>query len=207
MDMTGERRIEASRETVWQALNDPVVLKASIPGCESLEKLSDTDMKAIASVKIGPIAARFNGAVHLSDRDPPHGETIGRRGQGVWPGVPKGGARRALSRAGEVTPPANEVAREGRRQDRRNSRRDWVDVTAKQMGADLRFTTGSAPRSRRASQNQRATGSPSCPQRGGGEPCVADVPTPPSAVSMFALIRPEPMGSATCRMDRRCDLS
>ena len=56
MDMTGERRIEASRETVWQALNDPVVLKASIPGCESLEKLSDTDMKATASVKIGPIA-------------------------------------------------------------------------------------------------------------------------------------------------------
>ena len=67
MDMTGERRIEAPRQTVWQALNDPAVLKASIPGCESLEKLSDTDMKATAAVKIGPIAARFSGAVHLTD--------------------------------------------------------------------------------------------------------------------------------------------
>ena len=58
MDMTGERRIEAPRQTVWQALNDPAVLKASIPGCETLEKLSDTDMKATAAVKIGPISAR-----------------------------------------------------------------------------------------------------------------------------------------------------
>ena len=52
MDMTGERRIEAPRQAVWQALNDPAVLKASIPGCETLEKLSDTDMKATAAVKI-----------------------------------------------------------------------------------------------------------------------------------------------------------
>ena len=61
MDMTGERRIAAPRQTVWQALNDPAVLKASIPGCESLEKLSDTDMKATAAVKLGPISARFSG--------------------------------------------------------------------------------------------------------------------------------------------------
>ena len=63
MDMTGERRIAAPRNVVWQALNDPEVLKASIPGCESLEKSSDTDMKATAAVKIGPISARFTGNV------------------------------------------------------------------------------------------------------------------------------------------------
>ena len=97
MDMTGERRIEAPRQTVWRALNDPVVLKASIPGCESLEKLSDTDMKATASVRIGPIAARFSGAVHLSDLDPPNGYTISGEGQGGVAGFAKGGATVALA--------------------------------------------------------------------------------------------------------------
>jgi carbon monoxide dehydrogenase subunit G len=97
MDMTGERRIEAPRQAVWQALNDPAVLKASIPGCESLEKLSDTDMKATAAVKIGPISARFSGAVHLSDIDAPNGYTIGGEGQGGVAGFAKGGATVALS--------------------------------------------------------------------------------------------------------------
>ena len=70
MDMTGERRIAAPRQTVWLALNDPAVLKTSIPGCESLEKTSDTDMKATAAIKIGPISARFTGKVQLLDLDP-----------------------------------------------------------------------------------------------------------------------------------------
>src|SRR3954470_18588981 len=103
MDMTGERRIAASRETVWQALNDPTVLKASIPGCESLKKLSDTDMKATAAVKIGPISARFSGAVHLSDLDPPNGYTIGGEGQGGVAGFAKGGAKVRLEDAGTGT--------------------------------------------------------------------------------------------------------
>ena len=60
MDMTGERRIAAPRQAVWQALNDPEVLKASIPGCESLEKLSDTEMKATAGVRIGHEGRRVN---------------------------------------------------------------------------------------------------------------------------------------------------
>jgi carbon monoxide dehydrogenase subunit G len=93
MDMTGERRIPAPRETVWQALNDPEVLKASIPGCESLEKLSDTEMKATATVRIGPISARFGGNVHLTDIDPPNGYTIGGEGQGGVAGFAKGGAK------------------------------------------------------------------------------------------------------------------
>src|ERR1700760_1365517 len=100
MDMTGERRIEASRETVWQALNDPAVLKASIPGCETLEKLSDTDMKATAAGKIGSISARVRGEVHLSDLDPPHGYSIGGEGQGGVAGFAKGGAKVRLEDAG-----------------------------------------------------------------------------------------------------------
>ena len=103
MDMTGERRIEAPRQAVWQALNDPVVLKASIPGCEALEKTSDTDMKATAAVKIGPISARFTGAVHLADLDPPNGYTISGEGQGGVAGFAKGGAKVQLADAGTGT--------------------------------------------------------------------------------------------------------
>jgi uncharacterized protein len=92
MDMTGERRIPAPRQMVWDALNDPGVLKASIPGCESLEKLSDNQMKAIAAVKLGPISARFTGNVLLSEIDAPNSYRISGEGQGGVAGFAKGGA-------------------------------------------------------------------------------------------------------------------
>jgi carbon monoxide dehydrogenase subunit G len=103
MDMTGERRIPASREKVWAALNDPVILKQSIPGCEVLEKTSDTEFKATAAIKIGPIAARFTGRVALTDIDPPNGYTIGGEGQGGVAGFAKGGAVVKLSDDGSDT--------------------------------------------------------------------------------------------------------
>ena len=103
MDMSGERRIPAPREKVWAALNDPEVLKASIPGCESLEKLSDTDLKATASVKIGPIAARFTGKVQLLDLDPPNSYRIAGEGQGGVAGFAKGGAVVHLVEEGAFT--------------------------------------------------------------------------------------------------------
>jgi carbon monoxide dehydrogenase subunit G len=93
MDMTGERRIAAPRQTVWDALNDTATLKASIPGCESLEKTDDTHMKATAAVRLGPISARFNGAVTLSDIDAPNSYTITGEGQGGVAGFAKGGAK------------------------------------------------------------------------------------------------------------------
>ena len=103
MDMTGERRIPAPRQVVWQALNDPAVLKASIPGCDSLEKLSDTAMKASAAVKIGPISARFGGNVQLSDIDPPNGYTISGEGQGGVAGFAKGSAKVRAARCCNTT--------------------------------------------------------------------------------------------------------
>ena len=137
MDMTGERRIAAPRQTVWQALNDPAVLKASIPGCESLEKLSDTDMKATAAVKIGPISARFSGAVHLSDLDPPNGYTIGGEGQGGVAGFAKGGAKVRLEDAGSGTLLHYEVhAQVGGKIAQLGAR--LIDASAKQM-ADAFF--------------------------------------------------------------------
>ncbi|HQT46981.1 MAG TPA: carbon monoxide dehydrogenase subunit G [Acidocella sp.] len=96
MDMSGERLIEAPREKVWAALNDPEVLKSCIPGCETVEKVSDTELKATAAVKLGPIAARFAGKVLLSDLDPPNGYTISGEGQGGVAGFAKGGAKVAL---------------------------------------------------------------------------------------------------------------
>ena len=92
MEMTGERRIPAPRETVWRALNDPEVLKASIPGCEHIERISDTELSARVAVRIGPMNARFSGRVQLSDLDPPNGYTITGEGQGGVAGFAKGGA-------------------------------------------------------------------------------------------------------------------
>ncbi len=92
MDMTGEERIAAGRAKVWAALNDPEVLKQCIPGCESLEKLSDTDMAAVVKLQIGPVRAAFQGKVKLSDLDPPNGYRISGEGQGGVAGYAKGGA-------------------------------------------------------------------------------------------------------------------
>jgi carbon monoxide dehydrogenase subunit G len=97
MDMSGERLIAAPRDTVWQALNDPAVLKACIPGCETIDKLSDTEMTATVSTKIGPISARFNGRVTLADLDPPTSYTISGEGQGGVAGFAKGGAKVQLA--------------------------------------------------------------------------------------------------------------
>ncbi|MFN7012375.1 MAG: SRPBCC domain-containing protein, partial [Allorhizobium sp.] len=71
MDMNGSERIEAPVETVWQALNDPEILRQAIPGCESLDKTSDTTMTAKVVLKVGPIKAKFEGAVELQNLNPP----------------------------------------------------------------------------------------------------------------------------------------
>jgi len=92
MEIKGEYRIAASREAVWAALNDAEVLKACIPGCESLEKLSDTEMTAKVRLRIGPVSAAFGGKVTLSDLDPPNGYRISGEGQGGAAGFAKGGA-------------------------------------------------------------------------------------------------------------------
>jgi carbon monoxide dehydrogenase subunit G len=92
MNMEGEERIEASVQKVWDALNDPDVLKACIPGCESLEKKSDTNLAAVVTLKIGPIKARFRGEVELKNLNPPHSYTIMGEGKGGIAGFAKGGA-------------------------------------------------------------------------------------------------------------------
>jgi carbon monoxide dehydrogenase subunit G len=103
MEFSGEYRIPASGQKVWDALNDPAVLQQCIPGCESLEKSSDTEMKATVRMKIGPVSARFAGKVTLSDIDPPNGYRITGEGQGGAAGFAKGGAVVKLAEADGVT--------------------------------------------------------------------------------------------------------
>jgi carbon monoxide dehydrogenase subunit G len=96
MKMTGEQKIAAPRERVWEALNDAEVLRQCIPGCQSLEKEADDRMTAVVEIKIGPIGARFKGAVTLSELDPPASYTITGEGQGGTVGSAKGGAKVSL---------------------------------------------------------------------------------------------------------------
>jgi carbon monoxide dehydrogenase subunit G len=96
MMMNGEFQLAAPPEVVWQKLNDAEVLKACIPGCEQLNKASDTSFDAVASVKIGPVKARFKGSVQLTDLNPPNGYRISGEGSGGVAGFAKGGANVAL---------------------------------------------------------------------------------------------------------------
>jgi hypothetical protein len=92
MDMSGEYRIPAARETVWRALNDPEILKQSIPGCETVDKTSDTEFTARVAVAVGPVKAKFTGKVTLSELKPPESYTISGEGQGGVAGFGKGSA-------------------------------------------------------------------------------------------------------------------
>jgi carbon monoxide dehydrogenase subunit G len=137
MDMTGERRIPATRETVWEALNNPDILKAAIPGCETLERAGENELKATASVRIGPIAAKFGGKVLLLDLDPPNSYRIEGEGQGGVAGFAKGGATVRLASDGDTTVLSYDVkAQVGGKIAQLGAR--LIDATAKQM-ADAFF--------------------------------------------------------------------
>jgi uncharacterized protein len=99
MQMSGEQRVAAPREKVWEALNDPEVLRASIPGCQTLEKEGDDRLVATVEIKIGPIGARFKGGVQLADLSPGNGYTLIGEGNAGIAGSAKGSAKVRLSDA------------------------------------------------------------------------------------------------------------
>ena len=103
MDMTGEYRIPAPRQRVWAALNDPEILRQCIPGCEEIQKLSDTEMTAKVTATVGPVKAKFGGKVTLSDLDPPNGYKISGEGTSGVAGFAKGGAEVHLTPDGDAT--------------------------------------------------------------------------------------------------------
>jgi uncharacterized protein len=180
MDMSGERRIPAPRQKVWEALNDPDVLKASVPGCESLEKISPTEFKAAAAVRIGPIAARFNGRIELADLDPPRSYKISGEGQGGVAGFAKGGADVQLTEEADATVLRYQVrAQVGGKIAQLGAR--LIDATAKSM-ADQFF--------------DRFANAVAGPPAGLVAPAVtgAGLPGRPAPISVFALIPKEPFG-------------
>lgn len=103
MDLKGEYRLPAPRETVWAALNDPDVLKACIPGCESLEMTGDNMMAATVTMKVGPVKAKFSGEVRLENINAPESYSIVGEGKGGIAGFAKGGADVKLQEDGAET--------------------------------------------------------------------------------------------------------
>ena len=103
MEFDGEYHIAATREQVWRALNDPAILLRAVPGCEALEKTSDSEFIARVTLKIGPVKAKFKGRVTLGDLDPPNGYSITGEGQGGVAGFAKGSARVQLTEDGDGT--------------------------------------------------------------------------------------------------------
>jgi len=103
MKISGEYLIEAAPARVWEGLNEPEVLRACIPGCESLDRISENELQAKAVLKIGPAKMRFGGTVRLSDLDPPHGYRISGEAQGGASGFAKGGAVVTLEPSGDGT--------------------------------------------------------------------------------------------------------
>jgi carbon monoxide dehydrogenase subunit G len=92
MNMTGSRKIAASRRKVWAGLNDPDILRQCIPGCEALTMQSPPDMTARVKLAVGPVRATFTGKVKLTDIDPPNGYRIVGEGSGGVAGFAKGAA-------------------------------------------------------------------------------------------------------------------
>lgn len=103
MEMTGEHLIPVPQQKVWDALNDPEVLKACIPGCETIDKVSDTEYKVALTAAVGPVKAKFNGKLLLADLNPPKSYAISFEGSGGAAGFGKGGATVVLAPDGEGT--------------------------------------------------------------------------------------------------------
>lgn len=176
MRMTGEQRVAAPRAKVWEGLNDPAVLAQCIPGCQSLERDGDNRFVAAAEVKIGPIGARFKGAVELSDLDAPNGYTITGSGNGGVAGTAKGGAKVRLSdTAGGGTLVAYEVDAEvGGRMAQLGG--PIIDATAKNLAGKFFAKFGEVVAGGNASTGQGVA----APVAAVGGPAAGVVPSAPS---------------------------
>lgn len=136
MDLAGEYRIAAPREAVWEALNDPEILKECIPGCKSLEKGENGELTATVVSKVGPVKATFKGEVRLENLNPPESYSIVGEGKGGVAGFAKGGADVKLTEDGDETVLAYEArAQVGGKIAQLGSR--LIDSTAKKMANDF----------------------------------------------------------------------
>ncbi|TMH83791.1 MAG: carbon monoxide dehydrogenase subunit G [Betaproteobacteria bacterium] len=136
MEMKGEQLIPAPQQVVWDALNEPEVLKACVPGCESIEKSGDNEYQVLMVARVGPVSAKFKGKLTLSDINPPSSYSISFEGQGGAAGFAKGSAQVRLSSAGAHTKLSYEVkANVGGKLAQIGSR--LVDAAAKKVADDF----------------------------------------------------------------------
>lgn len=174
MEMTGEFHVPAARERVWQALNDPEILKQAIPGCQSIEKVSDTEFTAKVRAKVGPVSATFGGKVSLTDLDPPRAYTISGEGSGGVAGFAKGSAKVNLDEDGAAaTILRYEVqAHVGGKLAQIGSR--LIDATSRKMAEDFfgKFVAVVSP--------PQANGAAGAPETGGGTGTMARTALAPS---------------------------
>ena len=97
MEMQGNRRLAVTQQQAWEALNDPEVLKACIPGCDKVEPTGENQYAVGMAVRVGPVASRFSGRITLADVLPPNSYTLSFEGQGGAAGFGKGTAKVALA--------------------------------------------------------------------------------------------------------------
>ena len=136
MEMTGEQLIPASQQQTWEALNDPEILKACVPGCDSIEKTGENEYLVLMVARVGPVSAKFKGKLALSDLDPPNSYSIAFEGQGGAAGFGKGGAQVRLAPEGGGTRLAYSVkASVGGKLAQIGSR--LVDAAAKKIANDF----------------------------------------------------------------------
>ena len=136
MEMKGEQLVPAPRQKTWEALNDPQVLKACVPGCEAIEPAGPNEYQVLMVARVGPVSAKFKGRLVLSDIRPPESYAIAFEGQGGAAGFAKGGARVRLADEGAATRLAYDVtANVGGKLAQIGSR--LVDAAAKKVADDF----------------------------------------------------------------------
>jgi carbon monoxide dehydrogenase subunit G len=202
MDMTGEYHVPAPRQKVYDALNDIAILKQCIPGCETIEMQSDTQMTATVRAKVGPVSAKFGGKVTISDRDPPNGYKISGEGTGGPAGFAKGGATVSLTDDGAGTKLSYKVeANVGGKLAQIGSR--LIDATARQMAeaffAKFAAVVGAASAAETpavAAPAASIAATPDGATPGAADaPYVAQMPPPPSATVQTPTPAVQPMAA------------
>lgn len=193
MEMTGEHRIAAPRSVVWEGLNDPEVLRRSIPGCDTLEKTSPTEMTATVTAKVGPVKASFGGQVTLSNLNPPESYTISGEGKGGAAGFAKGGADVKLVEDGDGTLLQYAVkANIGGKLAQLGAR--LIDGTAKKMADDF-FSRFAAEMEQRAAAGGGAAPAPAPsvePVVPVPAPAAAEIPVPVPVPAETVVTPPSP---------------
>jgi len=174
MEMTSTRVVDAPPEKVWAALNDPAVLKDAVPGCETLERVSDNEWRAVVAARVGPVSARFNGRMLLADLDPPNGYTLKFEGQGGAAGFANGEARVSLAPAdgGKTALTYTAKAQVGGKLAQIGSR--LIDGAAAKMADDFfaRFAALLAPPAPAADVADAGVAAPAAPPSSGGKPVI-----------------------------------